>query len=279
MSAWTRIRLRRAIGEQFQEAFAAHEHVGPGGRLPRGLGDIAGPSPARSRRSRRRWLKTPSPAAEGAVVGRLDCHGFLVGFIATAKSPSVPRHSPAMLTRNTATGSRSPIRPATAPRTRLASSPASAFFSCGRKRGKNAFGGGAVRCRMPQNLRAQPAEILRGLAGTRGMGVPLAGGQLGQLARMSQQHHGLKGSWGNRFTTKPHALPTSIELLVAQGEMPSSGPRADVARHEDRAPSLGRRRPRRARNAGRRAGPACSRGERCPWCPGSTVRLRSPAAD
>ena len=63
--------LRGAIGEQFHEAFAAHEDVGPGDRLPRGLGDIQG-------RAR--------PAADDREFGRIHCHG--------EKSPSVPRHSP-----------------------------------------------------------------------------------------------------------------------------------------------------------------------------------------
>ena len=107
--------LRGAIGKQFQEAFAAHEDVGPGDRLPRGLGDI-------------QWAE-PGPQPTIKSFGRIHCHGV--------RSPSVPRHSPAMSIRNTATAMRWAIRPATANRTRLASSAASAVFRPARARQKH----------------------------------------------------------------------------------------------------------------------------------------------
>ena len=70
----------RAVGKQIEQARAAGNEIGMGDGLARGLGDVAD-------RAR--------PAADNRDFGQIQRHG--------ERSPSVPRHSPAMLTRKTAT--------------------------------------------------------------------------------------------------------------------------------------------------------------------------------
>ena len=223
------------------------------------------PSPARSRRSTicaepSFAMALKSPAAPRRCPGHVDHR-------APRRESRFPRGG-----RKFADGTRlSPVRSASASARR--------YLLGRRARRKRRLRPSCSPRRVAQDVSgASWATIFRGRAGMV-MGVPLARGQLGQLAGMAEQQDRLER--GNRRgdpARSPSRCPPR-SLLVAEREMPCGGLGADVAGHEHRGRhAAGRGHVERAlqRVAQRLARNTAAR---CPWCPGSTVRLRSPAAD
>ena len=82
------------------------------------------------------------------------------------------------------------------------------------------------------------------------MGVPVARRQLGQLARMTQQHYRSERVSREEVDQKAPFVARLDHLLLAKREMAARGAGADIARHQDRGRhAAGRRHVERALQA------------------------------